>query len=151
MIRAATPADIPRIIELGITLHATTSYASQPYVHEKAAAFLLQLIEGEGVVFVAVVGGETVGAMAGGIVDQWFSHDLIAYDYSIFVEPSRRNGIIALRLIKAFIEWARIKGAAQVQMGICTAVNVEAVSRLYESAGFRLAGPLYVQELSPCT
>lgn len=147
MIRAATQADVPRIIELGITLHATTSYASQPYVHEKAASFLLQLIHGEGVVFVADVGGEVVGAMAGGIVDQWFSHDLIAYDYSIFVLPSRRHGIIALRLIRAFIEWAKLRGASQVQMGICTAVNVDAISRLYESAGFRLAGPLYMQEI----
>lgn len=147
MIRAATAADIPRIIELGITLHASTSYASQPYVHEKAAAFLLELIQGEGVVFVAVVDGVTVGAMAGGIVDQWFNHDLIAYDYSIFVLPSRRNGIVALRLINAFVEWARLKGAKQVQMGICTAVNVEGISRLYESAGFRLLGPLYGKEL----
>lgn len=147
MIRAATPADIPRIIEIGITLHATTAYASQPYVHEKAAAFLLQLIEGEGVVFVAEVDGQVIGAMAGGIVDQWFSHDLIAYDYSVFVLPSHRHGITALRLIKAFVAWARIKGAKQVQMGICTGVNVEGISRLYESAGFRLLGPLYAMEL----
>lgn len=147
MIRAATADDIPRIIELGITMHASTSYASQPYVHEKAAAFLLELINGDGVVFVAEVDGETVGAMVGGIADQWFNHDLIAYDYAVFVLPSRRNGIIALRLINAFIEWARIRGAKQVQMGICTAVNVEGISRLYESAGFRLLGPLYGMEL----
>lgn len=150
MIRAATPADIPSIIEIGVVLHATTAFASQPYVHEKAAAFLLELIEGQGVVFVAEVDGEVVGAMAGGIVDQWFSHELIAYDYSIFVLPSRRNGLLALKLIRAFVEWARIMGAAQVQMGIGTAVNVEGTGRLYESAGFRLLGPMYVQELPPC-
>lgn len=147
MIRVATPDDIPRIIELGITLHATTSYASQPYVHEKAAAHLRELIAGAGVVFVADIGGEVVGAMAGGIVDQWFNHELVAYDYSIFVEPSHRHGITALRLVRAFVEWARLKGATRVEMGICTGVNVEGVGRLYEHAGFHLAGPLYAQEL----
>lgn len=147
MIRSATADDIPRIIELGVTMHATTSYSSLDYIHGKAAAFLLELIDGEGVVFVAVVDGEIVGAMVGGIVDEWFNHDLIAHDYALFVLPTRRNGIIALRLINAFIAWARLKGAKQVQMGICTGVQVESIGRLYQAAGFRLRGPLYAQEL----
>lgn len=147
MIRPATIADIPRIIELGTILHQTTSYAAQPFNPEKAAAFMAALIGGEGVVFVAEIDGVVVGGMAGGIVDQWFNDDLIAYDYSIFVEPTRRNGIIAARLIRVFEEWARIKGAKQINMGIGTDVNVAGTSRLYESLGLKHFGPLFVKEL----
>jgi len=72
---------------------------------------------------------------------------LIAYDYSIFVEPSKRNGVIAVRLIQTFKEWARIKGAKQIYMGIGTGVSVEGTTRLYESQGLRNIGPLLMMEI----
>jgi len=147
MIRPAKHSDVPRLIELGNILHATSNYASMNYCPEKSANFLHDLINGAGVVFVAEVGGEVVGGMAGGVTDQWFSNDLIAYDYSLFVEPSKRNGVIAIRLIKTFQEWAKIKGAKQIHMGIGTGVNVEGTTRLYESQGLRNIGPLLMMEI----
>ena len=147
MIRPAKHSDVPRLIELGNILHATSNYASMNYSTEKSANFLHDLINGAGVVFVAEVAGEVVGGMAGGLTDQWFSDDLIAYDYSLFVEPSKRNGVIAIRLIQTFQEWARIKGAKQIHMGIGTGVNVEGTTRLYESQGLRNIGPLLMMEI----
>ena len=147
MIRSATAADIPRIIELGTLLHATSSYSKMAFVPAKAAAFMQALMERDGVVFVAEIDGVVVGGMAGGVVDQWFSDELIAYDFSIFVEPRRRNGLIAIKLMRAFEEWARIKGAKQIHMGIGTDINVEGTSRLYEHMGFRHFGPLFMKEL----
>lgn len=147
MIRPATTADIPRIIELGTLLHATSSYSKMAFVPAKAAAFMQALMERDGVVFVAEIDGVVVGGMAGGVVDQWFSDELIAYDFSIFVEPRRRNGLIAIKLMRAFEEWARIKGAKQIHMGIGTDINVEGTSRLYEHMGFRHFGPLFMKEL----
>ncbi|WP_167365638.1 GNAT family N-acetyltransferase [Pseudomonas saponiphila] len=128
-------------------LHEISSYSSMAFSPEKSAAFLHELINGAGVVFVAEVNGEVVGGMAGGIIDQWFSDDLIAYDYSLFVEPSKRNGVVAVRLIRAFQEWAKIKGAKQIYMGIGTGVNVEGTTRLYESQGLRNVGPLLMMEI----
>ncbi|SEB73291.1 Ribosomal protein S18 acetylase RimI [Pseudomonas saponiphila] len=147
MIRAAKHSDVPRLIELGTMLHEISSYSSMAFSPEKSAAFLHELINGAGVVFVAEVNGEVVGGMAGGIIDQWFSDDLIAYDYSLFVEPSKRNGVVAVRLIRAFQEWAKIKGAKQIYMGIGTGVNVEGTTRLYESQGLRNVGPLLMMEI----
>ncbi|UZD96270.1 GNAT family N-acetyltransferase [Pseudomonas corrugata] len=147
MIRPAKHSDVPRLIELGTLLHATTSYSTMSFCPDKSAAFLHELINGQGVVFVAEVNGEVVGGMAGAVTDQWFSNDLIAYDYSIFVEPSRRNGVIAVRLIQTFKEWARIKGAKQIYMGIGTGVSVEGTTRLYESQGLRNIGPLLMMEI----
>lgn len=147
MIRPAKHSDVPRLIELGTLLHATTSYSTMSFCPDKSAAFLHELINGQGVVFVAEVRGEVVGGMAGAVTDQWFSNDLIAYDYSLFVEPSKRNGVIALRLIQAFKEWAKLKGAKQIYMGIGTGVSVEGTTRLYESQGLRNIGPLLMMEI----
>lgn len=147
MIRPAKHSDVPRLIELGTLLHATSSYSTMNFCPDKSAAFLHELINGHGVVFVAEVRGEVVGGMAGAVTEQWFSNDLIAYDYSIFVEPSKRNGVIAVRLIQTFQEWARIKGAKQIYMGIGTGVSVEGTTRLYESQGLRNIGPLLMMEI----
>lgn len=147
MIRPAKHSDVPRLIELGTLLHATTSYSTMNFCPDKSATFLHELINGQGVVFVAEVRGEVVGGMAGAVTDQWFSNDLIAYDYSLFVEPSKRNGVIAVRLIQTFKEWAKLKGAKQIYMGIGTGVSVEGTSRLYESQGLRNIGPLLMMEI----
>lgn len=147
MIRPAKHSDVPRLIELGTLLHSITSYSTMDFCPDKSAAFLHELINGQGVVFVAEVRGEVVGGMAGAVTDQWFSNDLIAYDYSLFVEPSKRNGVIAVRLIQTFKEWARLKGAKQIYMGIGTGVSVEGTTRLYESQGLRNIGPLLMMEL----
>lgn len=148
MIRAAKHSDVPRLIELGTMLHDISSYSSMPFNPEKSAAFLHELINGQnGVVFAVEIDGVIVGGMAGGIVDQWFNDDLIAYDYSIFIEPSRRSGFTAIRLINAFEEWARIKGAKIVQLGIGTKLNVEGTSKLYQSLGFEVFAPLFQKEI----
>ncbi|MBD9459116.1 GNAT family N-acetyltransferase [Pseudomonas sp. PDM05] len=148
MIRPAKHSDVPRLIELGTLLHATTSYSTMSFCPDKSAAFLHELINGQqGVAFVAEIRGEVVGGLVAGVIDQWFSNDLIAYDYTLFIDPSKRHGITAIRLIQAFKEWAKIKGAKQIYMGIGTGVSVEGTTELYQSQGFRNIGPLLMMEI----
>lgn len=147
MIRPATHDDVPRLIELGALLHGSTVYADLVYSHEKTAKTLHSLIDGDGVMFVATVDDVIVGGLAGAITDQWFNDDLVAYDLCLFIEPGRRQGLHAFKMVTAFQEWARLKGAKQIQMGIATAVNVEGTARLYRYAGFHNAGPLMKMEL----
>ncbi len=144
MIRVATTADIPRILELGHLLHATTSYSAKAIVPEKVAAFLEALISGDhGVIFLAEQGGEVVGGLMGGLTDQWFNHDLIAYDYSFFLVPG--HGFSAVKLMRAFELWAKARGASEIYMGIGTRVGVDGTVRLYESMGFEHFGPMLVK------
>lgn len=143
MIRPATTADIPSLIALGAIMHATTSYAKKEFCRIKTREFLAGLIEGEGVVFVAEYDGELAGGVAGAVTENWFNRELIGYEYAVFVAPSRRHGLTAPRLIKTFMEWARIQGATSVQMGVLTGVGVEGTGRLYESLGLAKAGAVY--------
>lgn len=147
MIRPATHDDVPRLIDLGAMLHQTSTYAATSFIPEKAASFLHALIDGAGVIFVAEVGGEVVGGFAGAVTEQWFSDDLLAYDYSFFLDPSTRSGITATRLLITFIEWARIKGAKRIQIGITTGIHVSGTSDFYRSHGFSDAGLFFSKEL----
>lgn len=147
MIRPATPEDIPRLVELGAMLHSMSSFSSMAFSPEKTAVFLEQLIGGLGVVFVSVSGDRIVGGMAGAVMEQWFSQELIAYEYAVFVEPTRRHGLIAKRLIETFEQWAIIVGAKRMHIGIGTGLNVEGTSRLYRALGFNDYGPQFIKEL----
>lgn len=147
MIRAAKHEDIPRLVELGAIMHATTSFSHLDYSPERTGDFLRTLIDGAGVVFAAEVNGEVVGGMPGAVTEQWFNHDLVAYEYCLFVEPGKRQGIIAMRLLLAFQEWAKIKGAKEIHLGITTGVNVEGTARLYSRMGYKYAGPIMKLEL----
>lgn len=147
MIRPATPDDIPRLVELGRLLHSTSRYADQAYDDGIAGGFFEQLISGVGVVFVAERDCVVIGGLAGGITEQWFSTELLAFDYSFFIEPGARHGITATRLVNAFTHWAKARGANRVQIGITTGINVEGTARFYRAQGFEDAGLFFEKAL----
>jgi len=147
MIRPANHDDVPRLIELGTMLHQSSTYADLEMIPAKAAAFLHTLIDGAGVIFVAEIGGQVVGGFAGAITEQWFSNDLLAYDYSFFLDPKTRSGITAAKLLTAFMEWARIQGAKSIQIGITTGISVTGTASFYRSMGFADAGLFFSKEL----
>lgn len=147
MIRTATIEDIPRIVELGRMLHAESAeYRDISYDQDKVAETMIDAIERRGVVFVYERDGAIIGGVAGVITEYWFSREKIAGDYSVFVEPAHRNGLITVRLILAFKAWARRLGARQVKMGVTTGIT--GADRLYQSLGMRHCGNLFVEDLS---
>ena len=79
MIRAATKADIPRILELGLMLHATSSFRHIPFDSEKVASMMSDLMDGAGVVFVAERDGVVVGGLAGGVTEYFFSREKLGF------------------------------------------------------------------------
>lgn len=149
MIRPATFADIPLLIELGAMLHRESPrYSGTPWVPAKVGALLEVLIDGGGVVFVAERGGEIVGGLAGGVAREWFNDELYGHDYSVFVRPDARAGAgHAWKLMLAFQAWCRAKGARYIAVGITTAIQLDGTTRMYERMGFKQSGNLFRMEL----
>jgi GNAT superfamily N-acetyltransferase len=56
------------------------------------------------------------GGLAGMLTEFWFSRERLACDLAFFVRPSRRGSIAAVRLVQAFVAWARERGAAEVSI-----------------------------------
>ena len=97
---------------------------------------------------IAVEAGRIGGLFVGGVAPFFFGPDRYAYDISVYVEPDLRGGLTAYRLVKAFTDWARGKGAVQARYGAATGVDAESTDRFFRGIGFRRAGLLYVCPLS---
>jgi GNAT superfamily N-acetyltransferase len=148
MIRVATVHDLPALVSLGAFLHdESPRFRQRSFDPVKCGEHLKMLIDGAGVVFVADHHGVVVGAFAGGIAVDWYGHHKTAFDYSIMVHPTHRQGILAVRLLTAFKVWAKEMGADCVQCGITTGIKPQETARLYQALGFELIGQLFEQEV----
>lgn len=147
MIRPAKLSDVARIVEIGAALHVESDYRDISYNHQKVAALMESLIQGGGVVFVAEKSGEVVGGIAGGVTEHWFSDELTGFEYSFFVLPEHRHGLVAMKLLLAMKAWCKAMGAKTLRIGITTGINTEGTARFYRHMGFRDAGNLFEMEL----
>ncbi|MFT4466003.1 MAG: N-acetyltransferase family protein [Sodalis sp. (in: enterobacteria)] len=127
MIRAATRDDIPALIAQGARMYQESRYAeNSPFNALKCADLADHLINADaGCVLVTEHNGQIIGWLAGGIGEQWFSRQLMAFEYGVFISPSHRGGSAGARLVKSFIAWAKYHGAAVINMGITTGVHEE--------------------------
>jgi GNAT superfamily N-acetyltransferase len=146
MIRAATVEDLPRLVELGRLMHAESRFRSIEFVPEKLDHTLRKLMAGAGCVFVAEHNGALVGGFAGIASEYFFSHERAAYDFALFVEPTRRGGIVAAALIRAFVAWGKRAGIRHFECGVSTGVHPEQTGKLFEALGFVRQGALYSME-----
>ena len=88
--------------------------------------------------------GDVIGGMAGTVTQSWFGNDMVANDLALFIHPDHRGGMLAARLIKTFVKWARLAGAKQIRPGVISGCEVAA--KLYERLGFRKCGATFVME-----
>lgn len=147
MIRPATHEDIPRLVELGEEMHKESRFACLPFDEDKVRRLFAHLIESpDGLMIVAEENGVVIGGFAGMVHEYYFSRAKLACDFALFVCHEYRGGMAAPRLMKAYIAWAKERGALMIQAGITTGVHVEQTSRLYEKLGFKNAGQLFEME-----
>lgn len=149
MIRTATAGDIPALIELGTRMYLESRYSeNSPFDADKCAELAESLIYSPaGCVLVAEKDGQVIGWLGGGIAEQFFSRQLMAFEYGLFVVPEYRGGSAGPRLARAFIEWSKEHGAAVINMGITTGVHAELTGQLYSRLGLQRTGLLYSMEV----
>lgn len=141
MIRPATHADLPRLLELGAQMHAESRYRVLAFSAARAERTLQMLLDSpNGFLWVAADGGAVTGGLAAMSVPHWASDDEVATDLALFVAPDARGGLTAARLVTRYREWARERGAVIVDMGVSTGVHPEQTARLLERLGARRIG-----------
>jgi GNAT superfamily N-acetyltransferase len=151
-IRQAIPGDVPVLVRLGADLHAESPrYASTAYSPDKVAGLAQAIIDGrvpDAVIFVAVEYGEVIGIFAGTVFEHWFSHDRMATDYTFYLRPeSRGQGKTAVRLVKAFEQWARDRGVTSLVFGTSTEIAERRTVALYHHLGYRDYSTAVIKQL----
>jgi GNAT superfamily N-acetyltransferase len=148
-IELATAKDIPEMVRLGSLMHKESAYAAFDFDFNKVANNFKFWVSSPDY-FVAVAkdeDGNLIGGYCGYVTEYFFGKDLIACDLGLFIDPDRRGGMTAVRLIKAFEDWAQSKGAKEVCPGTTTMVAPERTSRLYERLGYKVVGSIFKKEV----
>lgn len=157
-LRNAVLEDVAEMVELGRAMHnESPRFQGADYDTDKVFDLVSGMIEGPNG-FVAVVESpvmidsseqvnkhsiekkQIIGLMLGFVAEDYFGKSLTACDLALYVIPSHRCGFTAVRLVKAYQEWAKEKGARLTQLGISTGVNPGETKDLYNKLGFQDAG-----------
>lgn len=80
--------------------------------------------------------GRVVGFFCAVATEHFFSTDRYACDLAFYIEPEKRGGMIAVRVIKAYEAWCRIKQVVEVHIGISTDVDAARTAAFYQKMGF---------------
>lgn len=140
IIRPPEPRDKDQMMDMARAMHAESPrFRNEPFSGDKFSQVLDHLIRGLGICFVAEDDGGLVG-MAGGVLGQPpFSDYLYATDLGIYLRPEARGRLTAVRLVKAFEEFAFTKGAEEVILGIsCDIEKMDGIKSFYEKLGYSL-------------
>jgi GNAT superfamily N-acetyltransferase len=144
MIRQGTVDDIPRIIEMGRHLCDSTSYKHITMSPERVRVTCETMIT-HGFFIVAEKDGEVIGAMLGDVFQPWYSEDKLGIDYTFWIEPEHRNGLLAVKMMKAFETWCISMGAKQIRPGIGT--GDKGAERLYSAMGYKPMGHWFLKDV----
>lgn len=144
MIRLGTADDIPRVIEMAEQLKDISSYQHITISATRITECCKAMIQA-GFFVVAEIDGKVVGGMMGDVYTPWYSEDKLGVDYSIFVEPEHRNGLLAVKMLKRFEEWCIKMGAKQIRPGIGT--GDMSSSRLYQALGYKPVGNWFLKDI----
>jgi GNAT superfamily N-acetyltransferase len=144
MIRNATEADIPIMIEIGKNLASSTTYKTVNYSEERIEKTIRTLMD-FGFCVVAEKDGEIVGGMMGDVYTPWYSNDRMGIDYTLYIEPEHRNGLLAVKMVKRFEQWCISMGAKQIRPGIGTG-DKNAI-RLYKALGYKSVGEWFLKDV----
>lgn len=98
--------------------------------------------------FVADTGTEIAGFIVGFIAPAWFSRDRLACDLALYVAPEYRGTSAGLRLMRTFIEWAKVGQATAVRVGISTGISTDRTRRMYERLGLTPIGLVFDMPLT---
>lgn len=100
----------------------------------------------DGYVAVLEVNGKIVGGFWGVITNQPWSATKFAQDVILVVDKNLRKGH-GLKLIKAWVSWAKDKGAKEVYLSTASGIETERFNRLANKLGFSLVGHGFSKEV----
>lgn len=137
MIRPATSADVPRIVEMSRLFYASTSYAEWADFNEETVANLATSLLNDHVMLVAEVDGKVYGMVGLFVAPHMFNVDVkAAYEVVWWVEPESQGAGVGKALLQAIEPACREKGAVAIQM-VHLSSSPPAAALIYERMGFR--------------
>jgi GNAT superfamily N-acetyltransferase len=148
MIRNATHADIPRIVEMAQRFYPESPYPAIADMTRESVAGLAILTMESGVMLVAEQDGQLAGMVCLHIDPFLFNPAVsIAHEIVFWVEPEHSGGMLAVRLLKAAESAVKARGATWSRMAVLASSPPQAVG-LYERNGYTRSESYYTKKVA---
>lgn len=145
MIELANVSNEDAAVAMARLMHAESAMSRLPFSENKVRARIRHPNA-----FCAMYrrGGEYIGGILGSLGQPYYTDAIVASDDAIFIKQEHRgNGIIVVRLIRAFEKWAIERGAAEVYLGVSTGINPDVALGLYAKLGYEPVGGMTKRSL----
>lgn len=147
MIRLATVGDLGTLETCAREFYASSRFLKKFDQTLFQAVWTHFLETGAGVIFLLETPeGEVAGALGGVVFPDLYSGELVATEFFWFVREGKRGS--GLLLYRAFEEWAREKGCAEVRMVHLLDSMPEKLNRVYRHLEFTPTEVHYAKELT---
>lgn len=146
MIRLATLADIPRIVELGSQSLLEGPYKKAADRPDLTGQFARRVIEHLGRVLLWEENGEITGLLGFIVSNHPYTGERTAQEVMWFVLKERRAGGAGIKLLWEAEEQARTMGAKTMQV----TSPLETVASIYRRFGYSFMETAFQKELTPC-
>lgn len=91
--------------------------------------------------------GELVGMALMVTLPTFFGLELECVDLTFYVDPGRRGGVAAARMLAAIVSWAGERGARRVSIAPNTGISHDKSVSFFERSGFSLVGAVLTKRL----
>jgi len=148
-VRHATADDVNAIMALSREFIMFAPHASIADVSAEELEQQIRLCIDNALVLVAEHEGQVIGMLFGILTGLWFAPStLMAAELAWWVTPTARNGTAGIRLLTAFQDWAREKGAKVVTMSSLDLDFDTRVSSVLERMGFKASEHTYIKRVA---
>lgn len=139
--RQAGGDDLADVMSLGRSMAAESPRFSFLNYDEEKLLKVLEIVIGQGGLFVAHKGDVLIGFFIGIVSEHYFSPDLVAHDLAVYVHADYRKGMTGVRLIKIFEKWAfEEMNVRVVSVSSNTGVKPERTLQLFTKLGYDNGG-----------
>jgi len=142
-VRTAGLGDLTRLVILGRVAHAASNYSDIPFNANVTRDMFrgAVLLKGQDVLIAERGDGSLAGFLVALTIELPFSRRKYAADAAFWAEHGGD------RLLDAFINWARAKHVARIDLSVSQADPENRVDQLYLRKGFERTGGMYLMKL----
>lgn len=87
------------------------------------------------------------GMFVGFINYFFFSHRVWAGELFLYIDKNKRGTYAAIKILKKFERWAKLKGACQIRPGIINNININRTRDLYVKLGYDVVGYNFLKNM----
>lgn len=143
IVRPAESADdIAKLVAIAQLVHRESNFRDMKFCPSECAEQLTGYTRNHDRLALLAEGddGQIHGGLLASLHQSDFGPDHIACDQGLYVLPSRRGGIAGKRLVAAYVDWARARGAQRINFDVRTGIQPARAAAFLAKLGFEPIG-----------